>query len=139
MKNATLIKFHFANSVLLNRLDLGEERFCCCVTSVSQVSNTRFQSANMVTKKIKWSEVNVFLTKIIQQLVDIIRKTIGSNYSPYDCYARPQDKPQFVFKSCYSPVQGRDAALNSLQNLLQVCEHHMASTWHLQMSLLTSG
>lgn len=57
------LKFHCANSVLLDHSDLGGERFCHCATVTSQVSNAGFQSADMVTKKIKWLEVKAFLTR----------------------------------------------------------------------------
>lgn len=57
------LKFHCANSVLLDHSNLGGERFCHCTTVTSCVSNAGFQSAHMVTKKIKRSEGKAFLSK----------------------------------------------------------------------------
>lgn len=63
-----------------------------------------FQSAHMITKNFKWSDVKAFLTKkkkVIQQFVDIIRKkkTKLEAITVQMTYARPQDKPRFVFRS----------------------------------------
>lgn len=132
------LKFHCANSVLLDHSDLGE-RFCHCATVASQVSNAGFQSAHIVTKKIRWSEVKHSLQKNNLAICGYNYKKILEAITVPMTYARPQDKPQFLFRSHASLFWGRDVALNSLQHLLEVCEHHMASTRHLQTSLLTSG